>query len=201
MKNIKDKPSKTIFGIQGGKASFNEEAITKYIAENGIENFEIKYLYTTSKVLAAVENGTVDYGIFAIQNSVGGLVDESIYAMGEARFSIIEEIEIQISHCLMKPTDMDFNDITAVMAHPQVFKQCQSSMAKKYPALKQIVGKGDLIDTATAAEAIMTNKIDHNMAILGSKNIGIHYEMDIIESNLQDDSKNFTSFLLVKKLD
>ena len=91
-----------VFGIQGGKGSFNEEALITYIKKNNIKNYQIKYLYTTEKVLKNLHQGNIDFGLFAIQNPAGGVVIESAYAMSRYRFKIIDQFSIPICHFLMK---------------------------------------------------------------------------------------------------
>ena len=55
------------------------------------------------------------------------------------------------------------------MAHPQVFKQCEGTLSKRYAGLKQLSGSGDLIDTAKVAWALAKRTIDKNTYILGPK--------------------------------
>ncbi len=90
------------YGIQGGKGSFNEEAILNFIEQKGIKNYKIKYLYTSEKVLKALHEGDIDYGLFAIQNATGGIVHESFHAMANYKFKIVEELQILIRHFLMR---------------------------------------------------------------------------------------------------
>ena len=87
-----------VYGIQGGIGSFNEEAILFYMDKKKVHNFKIKYLYTTEKVLKNLHEGNIDYGLFAIQNAVGGVVQESTYAMARYKFKIIDEFAIKIRH-------------------------------------------------------------------------------------------------------
>jgi len=190
-------PGYIIYGIQGGIGSFNEEAILCYIKLNTIRNHKIKYLYTSKKVLRQLYKGNIDYGLFAIQNSVGGVVTESIYAMSEYKFKIVEEFAIPIRHFLMKLKDA--KGIKSIMAHPQVLKQCKQTLEDKYPNIKKVSGKGDLMDTAKAAQALSKGKIDKRTAILGPKSLSKIYDLEIIDENLQDDKTNHTSFLLVKR--
>jgi prephenate dehydrogenase len=192
-------PKYIIYGIQGGLGSFNEEAINFYTNKHNIKNFKIKYLFTTEKVLKNLHEGSIDYGLFAIQNAVGGVVEESTQAMAKYKFKIIDEFAIPIRHFLMKKKNINIKDIKTIMAHPQVFKQCQSSLAKKYPSFNQISGKGDLIDTAKAAWALAQNKLLINTAILGPVNLARIYNLDIVADNLQDDKENYTSFFLVSR--
>lgn len=190
---------KIIFGIQGGKGSFNEEAILFYIKKHGIKKFQIKYLFTSKKVLKHLHEGNIDYGLFAIQNAVGRVVEESTQAMAKYKFKIVEEFQILIRHFLMKRKDVDMGQIKTIMAHPQNFAQCKDNLEKKYPNLKQVSGQGDLLDTARCAETLAKNKIDKNTAILGPKILAKIYDLKIIAENLQDSQNNLTTFFLVSR--
>lgn len=187
------------FGIQGGVGSFNEEAILFYTNKNNIKNFRIKYLYTTEKVLRNLHEGNIDFGLFAIQNAVGGVVQESTHAMARYKFKIANEFDISVCHFLMKRKEANTRGIKTIMAHPQVFKQCRSTLAKKYPTFNLVSGYGDLIDTARVAWALSKNKLPVNTAILGPKNLARIYDLEIIDENLQDDKNNVTTFFLVKR--
>lgn len=200
---------KIIFGIQGGRGSFNEEAIMFHINKNKIKKFQIKYLYTSEKVLKNLHEGNIDFGLFAIQNAVGGVVEESTHAMAKYKFKIVEEFQILIRHFLMKRKNVPTSEINTIMAHSQNFRQCKVNLAKKYANLKQVSGQGDLIDTAKCAESLAKThlrqdyggqvKIDKNTAILGPKILSDIYDFDIIDEDLQDSKNNLTTFFLVSR--
>jgi len=192
-------PNFITFGIQGGESSFNEEALLDYIKKNNIKKYKIKYLYTTEKVLKALYQGDIDKGIFAIQNSIGGIVDESIIAMANYKFKIVEEIKYAIQHYLSKRKDVDISDITTIMGHPQTLKQCKSTLDTKFPNLERKSGTGDMIDHTKVAEAVSNGQLSSNIAILGPKGMASKYNLDIIADNLQDATDNVTSFLLVER--
>ncbi len=190
---------KIIFGIQGGKGSFNEETILFYVKKNKIENFKIKYLFTSEKVLKNLHEGDIDYGLFAIQNAVGGVVEESTHAMARHKFKIVDEFQILVKHFLMKRRDIPADEINKIMAHPQNFRQCKNNLRKKYQNMRLINGKGDLLDTAKAAESLAKGKLDKNTAILGPKILSEIYNLDIIDEDLQDSKNNLTTFFLVSR--
>ena len=187
-------------GIQGGEGSFNEQAINEYVVKHNIKNYKVVYLYTSEKVLKNLHSGDIDLGLFAIHNSVGGIVTESVQAMARYKFQIVEEFSIKIRHFLMKRKYTDIKDAKIVMAHDQVFKQCKSNMKKYFPNLTQITGEGDLQDTARAAKALSDGELDNHTLILGHQNLAKLYDLDIIKEDLQDIVENFTSFLLVKRI-
>ncbi|MEK7079503.1 MAG: prephenate dehydrogenase/arogenate dehydrogenase family protein [Patescibacteria group bacterium] len=190
---------KIIFGIQGGRGSFNEAALMEYVKSKNIGNYKVKYLYTTEKVLRNLNKGNIDFGLFAIYNTIGGIVDESTYAMARYKFKIVYEFAISIAHCLMKRKDVPISLIQQIMAHPQVLKQCARTLSKKYVDLKQVSGSGDLVDTAKAAWALAKGTIDKNTYILGPKILSNIYNFEVVDENLQDSEKNLTSFFLVSR--
>jgi prephenate dehydratase len=189
--------SSITIGIQGGKGSFNEQAALTYVKSEAIENYEIAYLYTTAKVLQQLQEKNIDFGIFAVSNTLGGIVTESAEAMTQFTFTTIEEIELVIHHYLMKRKDVTKEELTTVMGHTQVFLQCKKSLAEKYPELIQKVGEGDMIDTATAAKAVAEGTLPKTTAILGPKTIATEYNFDIIDEQMEDTDNNITTFLVV----
>lgn len=193
-------PRLLTFGIQGGKGSFNEEALQYYLKKENITRFKIKYLYTSENVMRALHKGDIDRGQFAIHNSVGGIVEESVQAMANYKFKIIEEFAIKISHALMIRKDAKFSEVTTIMTHPQVLAQCKDTLLRKYPNLKQISGEKELVDHAKVAKYLSEGKLPKNIATMGSKVLADLYDLQIIEDNLQDAKENYTSFLQVARI-
>ncbi len=192
-------PNYYVYGIQGGIGSFNEEALLHYIGKQGITDYKTEYLFTTEKVLKNLHEGNTDFGLFAITNNTGGLVEESMQALTKYPCTIVEDFEILISHFLMKRKDAKANEIDTIMAHPQVLKQCEKTLGEQYKHLTLQSGTGDMVDTAKAAEQLSLGKLPKNVAILGPKTLAVRYNFDIIAENLQDKKDNFTRFLLVKR--
>ena len=193
-------PDHVTIGIQGGPGSFNEEAILYNLKRNNITKYEIVYLHTSENVLRALHEGSIDQGQFAIHNSVGGMVTESVQAMAKYKFAIVEEYAIKIAHALMIKKGTTFHHIDTIMTHPQVLAQCKETLFQKYPNLKQTSGEGELIDHALVAEGLSRGTIPSNIATMGSKVLAKLYDLHIVEDNLQDLKENYTSFLLVKRI-
>jgi len=189
-----------ILGIQGGIGSFNEEAARNFLKKSEIKNFKIKYLYTSENVLKALNEKKINRGQFAIYNSIGGIVDETIEAMGKYNFKVVEKFAIKISHALMIRKDVSLNEIKTIMTHPQVLKQCQKNLKRKYSRLKQISGRGKMIDQSVIASLLSKGKLSKNIAVMGSKVLAEIYDLKIIEDNLQDLSENWTYFLQVERI-
>lgn len=193
-------PRKIIFGIQGGKGSFNEAAVTQYAKDEGIERYEVRYLYTTERVLRELHKGTIDYGQFAMHNSIGGVVEESARAMARYKFAIVKEFAVKVRHFLMKLPDVPQEKITTIMGHGQALLQCKATLAKKYPHLAKESGKGDLVDGARAAKTLSEGVLPRCTAILGPGILSSIYGLEIIGEDLQDMEENYTSFFMTKRM-
>jgi len=187
------------YGIQGGPGSFNEEAIRDYLSRAEPHAHEIKYLYTSERVLRALHAGEIDKGQFAIHNSVGGIVGESLHAIAAHKFKIVEEFAIKISHALMIRDDADVSEIDTVVSHPQVFAQCKDTLRVKYPRLKLVSGEGDRIDHALVAKDLAEGKLPKSTATMGSRILSNMYGLKIVEDNLQDAQENYTSFIIAAR--
>ncbi len=190
---------KLVVGVQGGRGSFNEEAARYYLGRSSEKNVELRYLHTTENVLKSLYEGEIDRGQFAIHNSQGGIVHESIAAMARYRFEIVEEFAIKIRHCLMISPQSSLEEIESIMAHPQVFRQCRTNLEKKYSKLNLVSGEGELIDHAKVAELIASGEISSRTATMGSISLAALHGLRIIEEDLQDLHDNYTSFLWVQR--
>lgn len=191
--------NKLIFGIQGGKGSFNEQALMDYVSRHNSKDYETKYLYNSENVFKHLLTGDIDYGQFALHNAIGGLVSESLKAISKYTFYIVEEFGILIAHSIMTLKNVDFEKVNTFMAHPQVFKQCQSNLAKEYPNIKLISGEGELIDSAKVAEELSKGNLDKKIAVVGPNILSEIYNLKVVRENMQDKKDNITTFLMVGK--
>jgi prephenate dehydrogenase/prephenate dehydratase len=202
-------PGKLIIGIQGGQGSFNEEACRYYVNQhhndqhddqhNDTEH-EIKYLYTTLNVLAALHRGEVDRGVFAIQNARGGVVLETIQGLSRYDCDILDTFDIVVSHCILHHPGIEFAAIDTLISHPQALAQCQTNLRLRYPHLKLTSGEGDLIDQAHCAQYVAEGRLPPTTAVLASKVCADLYDLTIHDTDLQDLGKhNLTTFVWARR--
>ncbi|MGB0756886.1 MAG: prephenate dehydratase domain-containing protein [Patescibacteria group bacterium] len=190
---------KYIFGIQGGKGSFNEEACVQHCEEKGIKDYSISYLYTTEKVLAGIDDGSITHGQFAIQNAIGGMVSESVHALSRHICTIADEFLFEVHHCLLVRPGINMHDVKTIMSHPQALAQCQHTLARIYKDVEKKSGEGDYIDQARLAEELGKGNIDDAVAVLAPKICASLFSLDVVAEGLQDMHENFTTFLWVTK--
>ncbi len=196
---VKSTGDKIRVGIQGGQGSFNEQALFENKEKIfGDKEIEIVYLYATENVLHALSVHEIDYGQFALFNVLGGVVEETIVNVGKYNFEYVSSYKTRISHALMKKKGVTLEKIDTVMAHPQVFLQTKDTMAKKYPNLRQISGEGEMITHSKVAELLASGELPDNIAVMGSSLLAGIFNLDIVETNLEDNKENYTFFVLVK---
>ena len=129
-------------GIQGGKGSFSETVGEVFAKNHGIENFEIIFQISSEKVLNGIENGSTDFGIFAMENAQGGVVIESVKALAEHQCKIVEMFHIPISQNLLVLHNVHIGDITEIHSHHQALRQCRNYLLDNFwtrPLLKQMI--------------------------------------------------------------
>ena len=192
------KESSKIVGIQGGHGSFNEEAALANLANYGIANYQLEFLHTTENVFKSLEKSEIDFGQFAIRNTLGGEVEESVLAMSGRKFFIIGEYHLKVAHALMINPQAKLADIEIIITHPQVLLQCKQTLQARFGGIKLNECEGDLIDPAKVAELIGANKLPKNIATLSNKLLAKIYNLQVVAENLQDSDDNYTTFLLVK---
>ena len=134
-------------GISGNVGSFSEEAANYYCHKNKIKDYELIYLVTVEDTLSSVVANKVDKGIFPIENSNGGIVYESVYAMAKYTFNIEKMFEIDVRHCLLTLPNKKVGDIKKIASHAQALKQCKMYLKRKWPNTELI----EWSDTAQAA--------------------------------------------------
>jgi prephenate dehydrogenase/prephenate dehydratase len=197
---VKVSTDELVVGIQGGRGSFNEEACRHYCGEKGIAPYRIEFLYTSLNVLAALYQGRVDRGVFAIQNARGGVVYETIEALSRYSCEILDYFDIVVSHCILHHPEVSFDRIDTLISHPQALAQCQHTLRERYPGLKLVSGEGNLVDQALCAECIAEGQLPRTTAVLASRVCADLYGLTIHDCDLQDLGKdNLTTFVWVQR--
>ena len=186
-----------IIGVSGARGSFSEEAARVY-AKKCLKGrrFSVDYLISAENVLAAVEKGSVDIGIFPIENSNGGIVIEAVHAMAKHRFSIKKIFEIDIHQNLLVWKGVTADKIKLITSHDQSLKQCRTYLRRAWPKVKL----REYEDTAKAAEDLASGTLPASTAVIASRAAAQMYKLDILEESIQDLKFNFTSFIAAENV-
>ena len=184
-------------GIQGGKGSFSEEAAKVFAKKYGVKDYEITYLISSKAVLRGIETGSAQFGIFAMENSQGGVVIESVEALAEHRCGIVEMFHIPVSQNLLARHGVSMGDITEIHSHQQALRQCKDYLAEHFWTRPLI----EADDTAEAARRLSEGKLLETVGVVGSEYCAELYDLNIVERDIHDLKHNLTLFLSVEKIE
>lgn len=176
-------------GFQGESGSYSE-ASARIQYPN--PNYSFIPFRSFRELFDGVENSTVDLAVVPIENSTEGSVNETYDLLVEKPLYVIGEIYQKIHHCLIINKNSSPDEISVVYSHPQALAQCRKYIQKKH--LESI----PMYDTAGSVKFI---KETHNAiaAAIASKHAAQIYDMKVVEEDIEDNSNNFTRFLIISK--
>tara|TARA_B100000214_G_scaffold196286_1_gene142069 strand:- start:639 stop:1469 length:831 start_codon:yes stop_codon:yes gene_type:complete len=131
--------------------------------------------------------------IIPVENSVAGRVADIQHLMNKYKLQIYAEHFHKVSHNLMVLPGVKIENLKSVRSHSQAISQCQEILNKNN--LEPIIAA----DTAGSAKFISENLLKSEAAI-ASKLAAEIYNLEIIKSNIEDDNKNVTRFLVMGKV-
>jgi prephenate dehydratase len=182
-------------GIMGATGSFSEQAGELYLKNNSVEGATLVPLVNAESVLSAVEEGSVDKGIFPIENSNGGIVIEAVHAMAAHRFQIEQMFELDVHHMLLVKNGVTASHISTISSHDQALKQCRMYLKRVWP-------DADItpyVDTAKAAEDLAAGTLPDTTAVIAPRRCAELYGLSILEESIQDLKFNYTTFVVAER--
>ncbi len=183
-------------GISGAKGSFSEEAARQYAHAQGITAADFQYLIFVENVLSALEKGEIDLGIFAIENSNGGVVTEYLPAIAAHRFAIEKLFDLNVQHMLIVKPGTKSSDVKMVVSQNQALRQCRMYLKRMWPTVEV----KEYEDTARAVEDLANGTLPESAAVVASRAAAQVYGMEILEESIQDLKFNVTTFVVAKRL-
>ncbi len=184
-------------GVMGGVGSFSEQAGNRYLVEEGIEGGEVLPLISAENVLSALEAGTIDRGIFPIENSNGGIVIEAVHAMAAHRVKIERMFEMDVHHMLLGKPGKKMAEIKAISSHDQALKQCRMYLKREWPSAELIPYK----DTAQAAADLAVGILPDETAVIAPRSCARLYDLEILAESIQDLKFSYTVFLVAVRVE
>ncbi|HVM73446.1 MAG TPA: prephenate dehydratase domain-containing protein [Candidatus Paceibacterota bacterium] len=181
-------------GVSGARGSFSEEAARFYVHKHKLKRVSYEYLITVEVVLAALEAGSVNLGIFPIENSTGGVVIEAVHAMAKHLFNIKSIFGLEIHQNLLVRRGMTADKIKTITSHDQAIKQCRMYLKRLWPRVKLV----EYPDTAKAAADLASGKLSKTTAVIASRAAADVYKLDVLEESIQDLKFNITNFVVAE---
>jgi aspartate/methionine/tyrosine aminotransferase/prephenate dehydratase/prephenate dehydrogenase len=172
---------------QGERGSYSEEAINTYLGSN-IKCISHK---TFEDVFKSVSNYESKYALIPIENSLGGSIHKNYDLLQKyTNLHIIGEYNHKIVHNLIVYPGTRFEDIETVISHWQAIAQCEDYLENKN-LISEIK-----YDTAGSCKFILENE-HKNMAAIASSRAATEYNLEILDTGIEDNKNNYTRFLLI----
>jgi len=173
--------------LQGEQGCFSHLASLKIFP-----NAEIKFCSTFEETFQLAKENPKYKIVIPIENSLAGRVADIHYLIPKYKLQIHAEHFHKINHNLLGIKGSKIKDIETVRSHSQAIGQCQKIISDNN--LKPIISA----DTAGSARFIFEKK-DKSEAAIASALAAKIYDLEILKSNIEDESGNVTRFFIMGK--
>ena len=148
-----------------------------------------------SESAAAVLKDEVDVSICPIENSLHGAVTDTLDALlHQEGLNIKGELALKIEHTLMAKPGVTIRDLEKIYSHPQALAQCRRFLS----AFGHIELAASLSTAGAVQQVINSDSPSAAIAPLRAAEI---YGANVLEQGIQDDSNNYTRFVILGKTD
>lgn len=176
--------------IQGIAGSFHEDAARRYF-DDEIQVVECK---SFTSVCNLIDTDQVSIAVMAIENSIAGSLLQNYALIRDYHLKIIGEIYIHIQMNLMANPGVKKEDIKTIYSHPIAIKQCAEYLEAHFPDARIIENQ----DTAASGKLVHDEKLADSAAI-GNVRTSELYELEILDTGLETNKRNYTRFLILSK--
>ena len=176
--------------IQGNEGSYSHIAVDNYFKGKEYSLVECSQFLDVFDALRSEEADTI---VVPIENSTFGSIYQNYDLLTETQFPIVGEIYLKINFYLSTFPGVAFEDIQEAYIHPVAMGQIQSFI-KENPQIKF----HEFEDTAGALKMIRDQNM-LNAAGAASKFAAKYYGMQIAKENIQENSKNYTRFYVIRR--
>jgi len=181
-------PFAPMVGCQGVEGAYSQIA-----CERVFQSPNIFYFKTFEDVFSAVDKGFIQYGVIPLENSTAGSVNKVYDLMMKYRFSIVRSVRIKVDHNLVALPGAKLEDITEIYSHEQAINQ-STQFLSSLKGVRAIACE----NTAVAAKRVAeSGRLD--VAALSSRACTRLYNLQCLQSSVQDMGNNFTRFIVISK--
>lgn len=176
----------------GPKGTYSETGAKKAFEILG-KSYILEPVSTISKIVELVGNNDKDVGVLPFENSIEGIVRQTIDNIYISDVKIQAEIDVKIEHCFISKSK-DLSTIKNIVSHPQALAQCQKYILKNFDE------KINLVQSASTAQgANIINQKDESWGAIASSIIADDLNLNILDRNIGDIKENKTRFVIISK--
>ncbi len=144
------------------------------------------------QVFEGVKTGVYDYGIVAVENTLGGIVGEVNELLVNTDLYVTGAIELPLSLCLLVLHGADHREIRTIYSNSQSLDQCSNFLSRNNLESVQYY------DAAGAAK-MLAEEMPQGAAVIASKLAGEIYDLHVIKEDVDNYGNNVTRFLILSK--
>lgn len=175
-------------GFLGPEGTFSWKAAKDISGEVGA----LKAFSSIRDVFKSVSEGESALGIVPIQNTIGGVISETMGSFTDFSVFSLASFKIQIHHCLASRGD-SLEKIKIVKTHSQPLMQCKKWLENNLPnATKEATA-------STVAPVQVSENLSDEVAFILPIESAKKFNLNILAENIEDDKNNFTRFLVISK--
>jgi prephenate dehydratase len=174
----------------GPPGTFTEEALDKFVGD--ISQIEKIPFPTVIEVIKSVDRGEADEGLVPIENSIEGSVNITLDILTfESEAKIVGEVTIPVKHSLIGRKKIKPGKIRRIISHPHATAQCRRFLAANLRGVEVIAAN------STAEAVRILKEEDDDVAAIGTRTAAKIYDLEIIESDIEDNKDNKTRFVFI----
>ena len=152
------------------------------------QSVEFVAVGTIAAVFEEIHGGHAHYGIVPLENSTDGRVVDTLDMFSRLPIRICGEVQLAIHHYLLGRGPRA--DVRQVYSKPQALSQCRNWLAQHLP-------KARLTEVASTSAAAQRALEEPSSAAVASRQAGVHYGLDVLAENIEDNSSNLTRFAVI----
>lgn len=173
--------------FQGEPGAFSEAAAVQLLGEA----ITTVPRATFDAAFRATGEDAADAVLVPVENTLAGSVVRVYDLLLESKLEIVAETILPIEHHLIGVPGAALRDIRSVASHPMALAQCERLFAS-HPEWKRVPAE----DTAGSVREVLSRGDKSCAAIAGRRAAG-HYHAVILAESIQDNTENFTRFVLL----
>jgi prephenate dehydratase len=174
--------------IQGEAGSFSHEA-----AEQMLPRCSVVPCARSAEVFDRVETGSVAAAVIPIENSLAGTVAEHADLLVSRDVFIQAEFRLRIVHNVIAAPGVKLRAVRRLLSHPVALDQCRDFF-RHHSNIEPV----PFYDTAGSVKHVVAQNLPDAAGIAG-RHAAREYSGKILQAGIEDDKRNFTRFLLIRK--
>jgi prephenate dehydratase len=174
--------------FQGEPGAFSEAAAVRLLGENIVTVPRP----TFDATFRAIAEGAADALLVPVENSLAGSVVRVYDLLLQSDLTITAETILPIEMHLIGCPGTALSDIRSVSSHPMALAQCERFFGQ-HPSIKRLPAE----DTAGSVREALARGDKAHAAIAG-KYAAERYRGAILAERIQDDTENFTRFVMLQ---